>query len=766
MKMPRWTPQAWANFFAVAAVVYVVLWSVHPNLLFSGSTVTGGDTGAHVATARFLRDHLSTGLTSWYPGWFAGTPLYTYYFVLPDLLAAVASYVTGFAVAFKVATILGSVLMPLCAFVMARLFRARDPIPAMCALATLPFLFDSSFTIDGGNLFSTLAGEYAFSLSLALSLLVIGLVARGLRTGRGVWLSGVALALTLSSHVLPMMFALVMLLLLWFMEVLNATGSTDATAPARRRGDIRRASSFLLRASALGAGLSAWWWLPFVASQTMTNPMGYTNVPVGTMHEVFTALGWFNASGGAGGDRWVILLTGVALLASIFWRDRLGILLTMGAVCSLVIFVIDPQGEIFNERLVPFWYLTTHLAVGWLVGAIVLRIPRRLVPDDKAPVEPLLEYREGRRIVRSIYLGIIFFVGVVVAPQLGPIATALHLHPGANEVTGWSQWNYSGYEAKTAWPEYHQIMIEMSRVGQSHGCGRAMWEYSSDQSRFGTPMGLMLLPYWTNNCIDSMEGLLFESSATTPYHFLDQAELSASPSNPQTGLPYGNFDDALGIQHLQMLGVKYYLAFSSEAVSAAKANKSLRDITPPRPTTSPASAWRIYEILSSPLVEGVRLSPLVNPHLASRSAWLAANTQWWLRNSNQDQMLASSGPAEWPRVGQIARSYPRVTVSNVTTSESKISFSVDKIGVPILVKVSYFPRWNASGASGPWRVSPNLMVVVPQTRHVSLTYGTTTAMYLGQGLTLLTILLGLRNAYLRRRWRRPRDFYSVSSERI
>jgi hypothetical protein len=58
------------------------------------------------------------------------------------------------------------------------------------------------------------------------------------------------------------------------------------------------------------------------------------------------------------------------------------------------------------------------------------------------------------------------------------------------------------------------------------------------------------------------------------------------------------------------------------------------------------------------------------------------------------------------------------------------------------------------------------MVVVPQTRHVSLTYGTTTAMYLGQGLTLLTILLGLRNAYLRRRWRRPRDFYSVSSERI
>ena len=49
----------------------------------------------------------------------------------------------------------------------------------------------------------------------------------------------------------------------------------------------------------------------------------------------------------------------------------------------------------------------------------------------------------------------------------------------------------------------------------------------------------MLLPYWTSGCIDSMEGLLFESSTTTPYHFINQAELSAGPSEPEVGLPYG-----------------------------------------------------------------------------------------------------------------------------------------------------------------------------------------------------------------------------------
>ena len=34
------------------------------------------------------------------------------------------------------------------------------------AVATLPFLFNTSYTIEGGNLTSTLAGEFSFSLAL------------------------------------------------------------------------------------------------------------------------------------------------------------------------------------------------------------------------------------------------------------------------------------------------------------------------------------------------------------------------------------------------------------------------------------------------------------------------------------------------------------------------------------------------------------------------------------------------------------------------
>ncbi|CAB4772048.1 unannotated protein [freshwater metagenome] len=48
--------------------------------------------------------------------------------------------------------------------------------------------------------------------------------------------------------------------------------------------------------------------------------------------------------------------------------------------------------------------------------------------------------------------------------------------------------------------------------------------------------------------------------------------------------------------------------------------------------------------------------------------------------------------------------------------------------------MSYFPNWKVSGADGPYRVTPNLMVVIPTSTHVRLHYG-----YVG--IDLLSMLL-------------------------
>ncbi len=64
-------------------------------------------------------------------------------------------------------------------------------------------------------------------------------------------------------------------------------------------------------------------------------------------------------------------------------------------------------------------------------------------------------------------------------------------------------------------------------------------------------------------------------------------------------------------------------------------------------------------------------------------------------------------------------------------------------GTPVLVKASYFPNWRVSGAEGPYRVAPNLMVVVPTENEVELTYGREPIEWLAYALTLLGIGLAI-----------------------
>jgi hypothetical protein len=813
------TPLRILEICAVLSVILITFWQMHPTYLFSTTAVTGGDMGSHFALSAYLH---STGnpfnLTPWYPGWFAGMPSYTYYFVLPDALAAIASYVINFSIAFKLATILGSILMPICAYTMGRLMKAPRPIPVALAMATLPFLFDASFTIDGGNLFSTMAGEYAFSLSLSLALLTIGLFYRGIKTGRGLWVAAIALSATLASHVLPWFFALGAIALLVVMEFISKATAKSSSRPLR----------FTIIAGIISFGFSAWWLLSFVTTQNLTNSMGYVNDSTATMRSIFTTLGWFNSAGGIGGDWWVIVLAAIGAVVAIFTWDRLGIFLTALSLVSLLAFVYDPQSVIWNERLIPFWYISIHLLTGWLFGYALYRWiePRRLPGENShfakllaklspsvtlaTPAAPAAPVTPGpsifarvitklspqvtlapptpataqtdpagsapARVLKRTFRAtlVILVIGALsVLPSLMPaVASTLGFNTTGNQVASWSGWNYSGYQAKPAWPEFHNIITTLDTVTAKHGCGRAMWEYNSNQNRFGTPEALMTIPYWTNNCVDSMEGLLFESSATTPYHFLNQAELSLQPSDPQVGLPYGSLDITEGVQHLQMLGVKYYIAYSPQAISQANADPSLTYLRSTRAWPSPGYTWRIYLVKNSPMVAPLKNLPNVVSNISARVPWLTANTQWYLDQKEWSVLATNTGPASWPRVSSITamKKVPVTSstkISNVKVGLQSISFHTSTIGVPVVVKISYFPRWHATGATGPYRASPNLMVVIPTSHDVSLVYGNAPVNTLGDTITEITIIAGLVAfvvLFRRRRALRRSDFQDDSPD--
>ena len=117
--------------------------------------------------------------------------------------------------------------------------------------------------------------------------------------------------------------------------------------------------------------------------------------------------------------------------------------------------------------------------------------------------------------------------------------------------------------------------------------------------------------------------------------------------------------------------------------------------------------------------------------------WFSDPT-WW------DVPLARSGPDDWQRVAvgehPTARPLDPVEVSNPVIDDESISFDVDRVGEPVLVKMSYFPNWRASGAEGPYRVAPNFMVVIPTDTHVELTYEHTGVEWLSYALTLLGVV--------------------------
>src|SRR5665213_2508189 len=218
-------------------------------------------------------------------------------------------------------------------------------------------------------------------------------------------------------------------------------------------------------------------------------------------------------------------------------------------------------------------------------------------------------------------LGALLVVVTPLVPQLDTdMGNWLHHQFTPSSVASWSQWNYSGYQAKSSWKELNNGIIDTTdRVARTYGCGRMMWEYNANENRFGTPEALMLMPYWTNNCIDSMEGVLFESASTTPYHFINQAELSTAPSEAvvaaTTHIQYGSLDVSLGVQHLQLLGVKYFMAFSPTVEAEAAADPALTLVASSGPWPSDyqgqtiQTTWKFYEVHDAPLVAPLTKTP-------------------------------------------------------------------------------------------------------------------------------------------------------------
>jgi hypothetical protein len=242
--------------------------------------------------------------------------------------------------------------------------------------------------------------------------------------------------------------------------------------------------------------------------------------------------------------------------------------------------------------------------------------------------------------------------------------------------------------------------------------------------------------------------------------------MSARPSRPQRDLRYEELNVAAGVRHLQELGVRYYMAISQAAQDQADAVPDLKLVADTRAWTATINeggqsavqtrGWKIYLVRDSAIVEPLAYYPAVMTKVPKGGReWQDAAEDAYLAAGNRDVLYAASGPKSWPRTARPSAHPPKLAVKgttkvhNIKTTDDRISFDVDRVGVPVVVKASYSPNWQASGADGVWRVTPNEMVVIPTSKHVSLHYGTTPVDWFAN----IATLLGLAGLIVL--WRRP-----------
>jgi hypothetical protein len=744
----------------VAGTSLIIFLVLNPWLIFSATTPTGGDMGAHVFGPAYLRDNLLPAgrILGWSNDWFAGFPAFYFYFPLPSLTIVALDVFLPYGVAFKIVTVLGLLALPPSIYFHARAMTLGRHVSLIAAGTAAVFAFLESYSIYGGNIASTLAGEFSYSWSFSLALVYLGLLMKAVRDDRRYtkW-AALALALTALSHVLTTLVVIFasLLVLAW------------------RKGFWRTFAVWTW-----GFAIAAFWALPLLARIGLTSDMAWT--PLRRWEEIFPVEMWMLLPVAIPGAVWAIRRTsraapmiGAALLPLIYYP--LPHLLPQWFPDAFG----GERWKLWNGRLLPYWYFGVAFFAAIGVGAAVIWMSRRLPSRitrywvtgtvllafgvAAGLVADSTEFPDWAWLVVAVAGFAAAWLTLLLQRQVDArnflTATAasvvvLGAVAGVTFVDGWARWNYEGYENKEPWPEYESLMLELDGLPD----GRVMWENNSGLNQYGTPMSPMLIPYWTEGSHKSMEGLYFESSLTTPFHFINHSEMSFKSSNPVPGLRYHSFDMERGLEHMDVYGVDYYVSFTPEAAEKAMGIDEFELLTVTEP-------FHIFRLPATDKVEVLTHQPAVyeSPGTSILDSLLGSEERvgsdgeplpgfhdmaldWYEDLDQMHRVVVADGPEEWPRIDELSQrpdrslDAPQDAVSDILIEDHRISFTTEAVGVPHVIKVSYFPNWTATGADGPWRATPSLMVVVPTEKQVVIDFQDTWAEVGGKILTLLGVV--------------------------
>lgn len=676
---------------AILALIYSFLLSYFiPEHLFSRTITTGGDTPSHYMTAHYLLHTLlpKHRIIGWMQGNYAGFPLFQFYFPMPFLIIAGLNLFFPLQVAFKLVTVLGIFLLPVSTFACLKLLGYPFPVPINGAIFSLPFLFMEANSMWGGNIPSTLAGEFAYSIGFALLILYAGLFYAGITSERYGLLNSILLAVIGLSHGYTLLFAVLMTTLFLF----------TTYTPLRRLW-------YYLKVNTLAFLLIGFWIIQLIWFMPYTTRYNFVWVLDGIC-QVFPG----------------ILYPAIALAVA-------------GSICALICRLRgkDKSRICFDYRLAYLWFVVFLGGVLYFIGYGLNLVDIRFLPFVQ------------------FFLMILGAVGLyhithrlkgewIIPILLGALAV-VWVNKHISYIPKWIDWDYGGFETKRAWPQFRAINDYLKG---SVGDPRVVYEHSLKNRAFGSVRAFEMLPFFSGR--STLEGLYIQSTITSPFVFYLQSEISLKPSCPLQDYNYSRLNIKRGLEHLKLFNVSQFIVVTDHVKKAlAESSAAVKEKEFP-----PYAIYRLRENPDR-YVSLLDYEPILLITKDWRNAafqWFRNSdlkTHIVFKDSLDEEdirhfrLIAKDKlPKVLPRL-----SLPGGAPIKETMRPEEILIETPNIGRPHMIRVSYHPNWKAEGADRIYLISPSFMLIYPTRKIVRLYFGRSFPDYLGLVLTLIGLCIFL-----------------------
>jgi hypothetical protein len=656
----------------VLAFITIFILSYFPPELLAKTTINGGDTGSHYPSAVYLKAVLLPHgkIMGWMQGNYAGFPLFYHYFPLPFLIMATLSFFTSLEVSFKLVTVLGTLLLPFSIYCAFRFLEYEFPVPISAAIFSLPFLFNQGNSMWGGNIPSTLAGEFCYSLGVAFVFLLLGSLYRGVKEQKFFVFNSVLIFLIGFSHMYTLIFSLVIGAFFLF-------------------SDPKRNYKYLFGVYSLGFLFLAFWLVPLIGNAVYTTSFVFR-------WKIYSLLEVFPVS--------LLPFIGLSLLSVItnFKDGRTRYFIYLVLACAFI-YLVGPRVGILDIRFIPFGqFLLAVFGATFLQGS-----------GKQLRALPLL-------------------------PLIALLIVTFWVSANATYTRSWTNWNYRGYEEKKSWTVFHGLNEFLKNTDG----GRVEWEHSPFDESLGSIRSSETLPYFAGR--QTLEGIHMLGAVSAPFVFYIESETSYQACNPLTDYFYSTLDLKSGIEHFKLFNVSQFVVRSPQVKGVIKSYPEFK-------LEKTVGDYNIYRLTTNP---GEYVSALKNePVLFLTNNWRDVAYQWFARRGQSDTFLVFKNRADdndrrifhqiitdLSQLKKVPYAAAPVSVTSNLGSET-IDIETADLSRPLLIKVSYHPNWQVTGADKVYLVSPCFMLIFPSSHKIHLSFEYGFLGHLGVGLTLLGMIL-------------------------